>query len=91
MIRYAEEILKHLKKGLLPKEVFILFNHAFLSIDLTKDLNLFDIKALKEDSKAIRKYYRIRKGKYRSIFYIENGDIFIIAIDKREEIYKKWQ
>jgi len=77
-----------LKKGQLPRETFILFNNAFLSIDLTKDLNLFDIKALKEDSKAIRKYYRIRKGKYRSIFYIENEDIFVIAIDKREEVYR---
>jgi len=91
MIRYAEEILKLLKKGQLPKEMFVLFNNAFLSIDLTKDLNLFDIKALKEDSKAIRKYYRLRKGKFRAIFYIENSDIFVIAIDKREEVYKKWQ
>jgi mRNA interferase RelE/StbE len=91
MIRYSEDILKILKKGQLPKEVFLLFHNAFLSIDLTKDLNLFDIKALKEDSKTSRKYYRIRKGKYRSIFYIENDDICIIAIDKREEVYKKWQ
>ncbi len=91
MIRYAEEILKSLKKGQLPREVFVLFNNAFLSIDLTNDLNLFDIKALKEDSKALRKYYRIRKGKFRSIFYIENEDIFVIAMDKREEVYKRWQ
>jgi mRNA interferase RelE/StbE len=91
MIRYAEEILKLLRKGQLPKETFLLFNNAFLSIDLTKDLNLFDIKTLKEDPKSIRKYYRLRKGKYRSIFYIENEDIFVIAIDKREEVYKKWQ
>jgi len=91
VIKYSEEILKILKKGQLPKEVFLLFHNAFLSIDLTKDLNLFDIKSLKEDSKSLRKYFRIRKGKYRSIFYIENEDIYIIAIDKREEVYKKWQ
>jgi len=91
MIRYAESIQKGLKKKLLPKEVFLLFNNAFLSLDLTKDLNLFDIKALKENKESQRVYYRIRKGKYRSIFYIERYDIFVIAIDKREEVYKKWQ
>ena len=91
MVRYAEGIQKSLKKKLLPREVFLLFNNAFLSLDLTKDLNLFDIKALKEDKESQRIYYRIRKGKYRSIFYIEENDIFVVAIDKREEVYKKWQ
>ena len=91
MIMYLEAIRKSIKKGQLPKEIFSLFNNAFLSIDLTKDLNLFDIKELKEDKKVQRKYYRIRKGKYRAIFYIEKEDIFVITIDKREEVYKKWQ
>lgn len=91
MIRYAEGIQKSLKKKILPREIFLLFNNAFLSLDLTKDLNLFDIKALKENKDGQRIYYRIRKGKYRSIFYIEKNDIFVITIDKREEVYKKWQ
>jgi mRNA-degrading endonuclease RelE of RelBE toxin-antitoxin system len=30
-------------------------------------------------------------GKYRAIFYVDNNGIMIIALDKREDIYKKWQ
>ena len=90
MIRYAEEILKALKKGKMRKEIFLLFNNAFRAIELTNDLDLFDIKALKEDSNPPRKYYRLRKGKFRAIFYLEGGDIFVITIDKREEVYKRW-
>jgi len=91
MIRYLEEILRRIKKGQIPKEVFIHINNAFVSLDLTKDLSLFDIKQLKTSEETKRSYYRIRKGKYRAIFYIENEDIFVIALDKREEVYKKWQ
>ncbi len=90
MIKYEEAMLKRLKKGLIPKEIFVHFNNAFLSIDITKDLSLFDIKQLKLSENAKRVYYRLRKGKYRSIFYIEEEDIYVIAIDKREEVYKKW-
>jgi mRNA interferase RelE/StbE len=89
MIRYVEDIVKHIKKGLIPKEVFLHINNAFTSIDITKDLNLFDIKAMKESED--RKYYRLRKGKYRAIFYIEGEDIYVVALDKREDVYKKWQ
>ena len=77
MIKYLDEILKKLKKGLLPKE--------------TKDLDLFDIKQLKTSKDKKRVYYRIRKGKYRAIFYLEEENIYVIALDKREEVYKKWQ
>ena len=89
MIRYLEDIVKRIKKGQIPREIFVHLNNAFSSIDLTKDLNLFDIKAMKESDS--RKYYRLRKGKYRAIFYIENEDIYVVALDKREDIYKKWQ
>jgi len=93
MVKYLEGILKRIKKGQIPKEVFIHFNNAFLSIDLTKDLSIFDIKQLRISEEKTRTYYRLRKGKYRSIFYfsITGNDIFVIAIDKREEVYKKWQ
>ncbi len=91
MIKYLEEILKRIKKRKIPEEVFIHFNNAFASIDLTKDLELFDIKQLKKSEDKNRKYFRLRKGKYRAIFYIEEENIFVIAIDKREEVYKKWQ
>lgn len=90
MINYLEEIQKKLKKGLLPKEIFIHFNNAFSSVDMTKDLNLFDIKQLRQSEEKTRVYYRLRKGKYRAMFYIEKDDIFVIAIDKREDVYRKW-
>jgi mRNA interferase RelE/StbE len=89
MVRYIDDIVKRIKKGLIPKEIFKHINNAFASIDLTKDLNLFDIKAMKESEN--RQYFRLRKGKFRAIFYIENNDIYVIALDKREDAYKKWQ
>jgi len=75
-------------KGKIPEGVFIHLNNAFIAINKTKDLALFDIKKLKGTRK--RKYYRLRKGKYRAIFFIERQNIFVIALAKREEVYKKW-
>ena len=91
MVRYAEDIVKRISKSLIPQEIFLHINNAFIAIDTTKDLNLFDIKQLKMSKEANRIYYRLRKGKYRAIFYIEDNDIFVIALDKREDIYRKWQ
>ena len=89
MVYYDKDIQKSLKKGLLPKEIGQLFHHAFLALDKTKDLNLFDIKKLVSNSSI--DYYRLRKGKYRAIFYIQDEDIYVITISKRSEVYKKWQ
>ena len=89
MIYYENEIKKAVKKGLLPREIFIRFNNAFIALDTTKDLGLFDIKRLK--SYQDRVYYRLRKGKYRAIFYIEKDDFNVISIAKREEVYEKWE
>lgn len=91
MVKYSDEVLKRVQKGFIPKEIFIHFNNAFISLDLTKDLNLFDIKQLKILEEKQRVYYRLRKGKYRAIFYLEEKNIYIIALDKREEVYKKWR
>ena len=88
MNKYENKIRKTLKKGKIPKDIFIHIHNAFIAIDKTKDLTLFDIKQLKETTK--RNYFRLRKGKYRAIFYIERHNIFVIALDKREEVYKKW-
>ena len=88
MIRYEDEVLKNIKKGKLPKEVFTLFHHAFMALEKTNDLNLFDIKRLRSNEK--RTYYRLRKNKYRALFYIENENYFAISIAKREEVYKQW-
>jgi len=86
MVSYEKEILKKLKKGIPPKHIFFNVDNVFRSLDLTKDFNLFDIKLLK--STTIRKNYRLRKGKYRALFYIEKGNIFVYKIDKREDAYR---
>jgi len=91
MVRYAEEIVKRIEKGLIPQDIFLHINNAFMAIDVTKDLSLFDIKQLKMSKETNRVYYRLRKGKYRAIFYVENDSIMIAALDKREDIYRKWQ
>ncbi|TAN42121.1 MAG: hypothetical protein EPN22_13245 [Nitrospirae bacterium] len=89
MVVYEENIKKTVAKGSLPKDVFLKFNNVFIALDTTHDLSLFDIKKLKSSEKRI--YYRVRKGKYRAIFYIENNSYFVISIAKREEVYEKWE
>jgi mRNA interferase RelE/StbE len=89
MVKYEDEVLKSIKKSKLPKDIFILFHHAFIALEKTNDLNLFDIKRLRSNIK--RTYYRLRKNKYRAIFYIENDNYFVISIAKREEVYKQWE
>ena len=91
MIQYAEDIVKRICKGLIPKDIFLHINNAFLALETTKDLNLFDIKQLRLSKETDRTYFRLRKGKYRAIFYFDINDIFVIALDKREEVYRKWQ
>lgn len=88
MVFYDKDIKKNVKKGLILKEVVKLFTHVFQSLDQTKDLNLFDIKQLKSSSS--KEYYRLRKGKYRTIFTIEDQDYYVHAITKRSEVYRKW-
>ena len=89
MVLYEESVKKSIKKGLVPKDVFKRFNNAFIALDATGDLGLFEIKKLK--SSGQRTYYRLRKGKYRAIFYMENGNYFVISIAKREEVYQQWE
>ena len=91
MVRFLEDIANRVKKGLIPKDIFLRFFHAFQALDLTKDLTLFDIKHLKAGRDVNHQYFRMRKGKYRAIFYIEGDEIFVIALDKREEVYRKWE
>ena len=90
MIQYEDEVVKRIIKRLIPEDIFIHFNNAFTALDLTKDLQLFDIKQMKISKSIERVYYRLRKGKYRAIFYISENNINVVALDKREEVYKKW-
>jgi mRNA interferase RelE/StbE len=89
VIYYNESIKKSVRKGEKPPQIMRLFHNAFLSLDLTNDLNLFDIKKMKGNFN--KQYFRMRKGKYRAIFYIEKNDYYIIYIGKREEVYDLWQ
>lgn len=89
MIYYENEVKKAVRKGTLPKEIFARFNNAFIALETTKDLGLFDIKKLKSAEK--RTYYRLRKNKYRAIFYMENDDYYVISIEKRGEVYRQWE
>lgn len=79
---------KAIKKGEIPKKQLELFHHVFQSLDLTKDMNMFDIKKMKGNYS--RDYFRLRKGKYRAIFYIENEDFYVVYIGKRDEVYDSW-
>lgn len=89
MVVYEGSVKKSVDKGSLSKDVFEKFNNVFIALDTTHDLSLFDIKRLKTSEK--RTYYRVRKGKYRAIFYIENNNYYVISIDKREEVYDRWE
>lgn len=89
MILYEKAVQKAVRKGDIPKRIIELFHNAFLSLDLTRDLNLFDIKKIKGNYK--RDYFRLRKGKFRAIFYIDNNDFYIVYIGKREEVYDLWR
>jgi mRNA interferase RelE/StbE len=91
MVRYEDEIIKKIAKRQIPQDIFVHINNAFMALDLTKDMNLFDIKQLKKSKGTERIYYRLRKSKYRAIFYLEGNDIWVVALDKRELVYKKWQ
>ena len=90
MVFYDPEIQKALKKGKISKKIFEQFHHVFQALDLTKDLSMFDIKILKGDLGDSIIYYRVRKGKYRAIFYLEKENYYVISIEKRDEVYKKW-
>ena len=89
MVFYEDNVKKSVLKGLLPRDIFEKFNNVFIALDTTHDLSLFDIKRLKANDK--RTCYRVRKGKYRAIFYIEDNNYYVISIAKREEVYDKWE
>lgn len=71
-----------------PRKTATTVHNAFLSIDSTRDLALFDIKVMRGDFR--QSYYRLRKGKYRATFYVDD-DIFIVYVGKREELYRLWE
>jgi mRNA interferase RelE/StbE len=89
MVHYEEDVLKAIQKGKISKDLFVHFNHIFEAVDGTRDFRLFDIKKLKGGHE--RDYYRLRKGNYRAVFYVEKGDLWVAVIAHRQEVYKKWE
>ncbi|MFP4432188.1 MAG: type II toxin-antitoxin system RelE family toxin [Spirochaetota bacterium] len=88
MVYYESTVRKAIAKGTLPQAVVKTIHNAFLSIDATRDFALFDIKEMRGDYR--RTYYRLRKGKYRAMFYVED-DIYVVYIGKRDEVYRLWE
>jgi mRNA interferase RelE/StbE len=89
MIEYKKEILKDIKKGKIPEKIFLQIHHCLQAVEKIGDLSIFDIKKIKGDYQYT--YYRLRKGKYRVIFYFEDSNIKVIALEHRREVYRKWE
>jgi len=86
-VLYSKKAEKFMKKN---KEYGIRFfkNFTELSQDFYNNFNNFDIDYYESFQNA----YRMRIGKYRAIFKIENDEIKIINvidINSRGDIYKK--
>jgi mRNA interferase RelE/StbE len=88
MLVYEDSILKDVEKGRIPHQVFLQIHHCFESILKVGDMTIFDVKQLKGSRRP--SYYRLRKGRYRAVFYFENGRITVVALEHRSEVYRKW-
>jgi mRNA interferase RelE/StbE len=85
MVNYSKNSKKFLTKN---KKEGILFFKAFQEIANNKDqMKFYDIKYLTSSNGK----YRLRIGKYRAIFKVEDEKLIIIVIiiDSRGQIYKK--
>ncbi len=89
MLVIEKRLLKKVAKCLIPKQKYEDFKEALKLVDETKDLALFDILRIQDQhNKYIHIYYRMKKGKYRAIFYFENDNTYFYDMGKRETIYK---
>lgn len=91
MVFFDETIVKRVRKGQIPAAVFSGLRNALVSVDVTGDLSLFDIRRIQVTSQFGRVYWRLRKGKYRAIFFLEGGNIYVVALGTREEVYVAWR
>jgi len=85
-VKYSDRIAKKVRKRKLPKETWINFRDAFNSLALTQNFKLFDIKKLVNKGPYV--YYRLRIGKYRALFHLDDESIYIEDIGPRGEVYK---
>jgi mRNA interferase RelE/StbE len=68
MVRYESSVLKQIEKRSIPTQVLRTMHTALNVLDQTRDLGLFDVKEMRGSFK--RTYYRLRKGKFRAIFFL---------------------
>ena len=83
---YSKRVGRRVRKRKLPSDVWVDFRDAFKSLADTKNFRLFDIKKLTD--KGQYRYYRLRLGRYRALFWIEKETIYVEDIGPRGEIYK---
>ncbi len=89
MLIIYKHIAKIILKSGMPRKELDSIRDALKIIDKTKDITLFNITEMKGNYSEV--YYRIRKGKYRAIFYFKEGDTVLDFIGKREDVYKLWK
>lgn len=89
MVRYESAVRKSIEKRLIPLTVMKTMHTALKVLDQTRDLHLFDIKEIRGSFR--RTYYRLRKGKYRAIFFFGDEGIVVVHVGKREEVYRLWE
>ncbi len=83
-VKYHKRVLKFLQSQ--PLEIRRKFINSFQRIKEHPLNNNFDIKPLK----GFKNFYRLRIGKFRIIFKIENEEliIYVISAGSRGDIYK---
>jgi len=89
MVRYEIAVRKRIGKRAIPPRVMRTLHTALTVVDQTRDLRLFDIKEIRGSFK--RTYYRLRKGKYRAIFFFDDHGIAVVHVGKRDEVYRLWE
>ena len=81
---FTERVLKQLDK--IPKEFRILLVEKILTL---KDFNprFPNVKALKGELSG---YYRLRIGRFRAVFEVQNGiaTIIVLTVDDRKDVYR---
>lgn len=86
VVVYGKRIARHVRKRKLPADIWADFRDAFRSLADTKNFRLFDIKKLTD--KGQHRYFRLRLGRYRALFWIDKDTIYVEDIGPRGEIYK---
>lgn len=83
---YSRLVHKKVVKGKIAIEIWEDFKHAFDSFSKHLNFRIFDIKKLIVKNESV--YYRLRLGKYRALFRMDQHRIYVENIGPRGGIYK---